>query len=47
LGPANGPRFGAIRPLLGVVLVVWLVAETRGKTLEELSIEETPPASVE
>jgi len=46
-GLGNAASLFAAGPLLGVVLVLWLVPETRGKTLEELSIEETPPATVE
>ena len=45
-GLGNAASFFAAGPLLGVVIVLWFVPETRGKTLEELSpsAAETPPA---
>jgi putative MFS transporter len=45
----NAASLFAVGPLVGVVLVVWFVPETRGKTLEELSpsIDETPPITTE
>jgi MFS family permease len=47
LGNAAAPF--AIGPLIGVVLVIWFVPETRGKTLEELSpgVGEAPSATTE
>jgi MFS transporter, putative metabolite:H+ symporter len=47
LGNAAAPF--AIGPLIGVVLVIWFVPETRGKTLEELSpgVGEAPSATAE
>jgi len=57
IGMLSGPLGGlgkaaslfAIGPLIGVVIVIWLVPETRGKTLEELSPSagETPPVATE
>jgi len=48
-GLGNAASIFAVGPLVGVVLVVWFVPETRGKTLEELSpsLAETPPATTE
>jgi len=45
-GLGNAASFFAAGPLLGVVIVLWFVPETRGKTLEELSpsAAEPPPA---
>ncbi len=45
-GLGNAASFFAAGPLFGVVIVLWFVPETRGKTLEELSPSagETPPA---
>lgn len=45
----NAASFFAAGPLIGVVIVVLLVPETRGKTLEELSpgVSEAPPDAVE
>jgi putative MFS transporter len=44
-GLGNAASIFAAGPILGVVLVVWFVPETRGKTLEELSpsVGEAPP----
>ncbi len=36
-GLGNAASLFAVGPIIGVVLVVWFVPETRGKTLEELS----------
>jgi len=48
-GLGNAASLFAAGPLLGVVIVLWFVPETRGKTLEELSPSagETPPATAE
>ena len=48
-GLGNAASLFAAGPILGVVIVLWFVPETRGKTLEELSpsIEATPPAAAE
>jgi putative MFS transporter len=48
-GLGNAASLFAGGPILGVVIVLWFVPETRGKTLEELSpsIGETPPATAE
>ena len=48
-GLGNAASLFAAGPLLGVVIVLWFVPETRGKTLEELSpgAGETPPATAE
>ena len=35
----------AVGPLIGIVLILTMVPETRGKTLEELSPETAQPAS--
>ena len=42
----NAASLFAAGPLIGVVIVLWFVPETRGRTLEELSpgVVETPPA---
>ncbi len=44
-GLGNAASIFGIGPMIGVVIVVFLVPETRGKTLEELSpsVGETPP----
>jgi putative MFS transporter len=44
-GLGNAASIFSIGPLIGVAIVVFLVPETRGKTLEELSpsVGETPP----
>jgi hypothetical protein len=41
----NAASIFAVGPMIGVVIVVFLVPETRGKTLEELSpsVAEPPP----
>ncbi|WP_423966273.1 MFS transporter [Candidatus Binatus sp.] len=43
-GLGNAASIFAAGPILGVVLIVWFVPETRGRTLEELSpgVEEPP-----
>jgi MFS family permease len=48
-GLGNAASLFAAGPILGVVIVLWFVPETRGKTLEELSpsAAETPPATAE
>jgi putative MFS transporter len=48
-GLGNAASLFAAGPILGVVIVLWFVPETRGKTLEELSPSagETPPATAE
>jgi putative MFS transporter len=48
-GLGNAASLFAAGPILGVVIVLWFVPETRGKTLEELSPSdgETPPAAAE
>ena len=48
-GLGNAASLFAAGPLFGVVLVMWFVPETRGKTLEELSpsLGEKPPISTE
>jgi MFS transporter, putative metabolite:H+ symporter len=48
-GLGNAASIFAAGPILGVVLIVWFVPETRGRTLEELSpgVEETPPVTSE
>ena len=48
-GLGNAASLFAVGPLIGVVIVVWFVPETRGKTLEELSpsVGETPPVTTE
>jgi putative MFS transporter len=44
-GLGNAASIFAVGPMIGVVIVVFLVPETRGKTLEELSpsVAEPPP----
>jgi putative MFS transporter len=46
-GLGNAASLFAVGPLIGVVIVLWLVPETRGKTLEELSpsVSEPPGAT--
>jgi putative MFS transporter len=46
-GLGNAASIFAAGPILGVVLVLWFVPETRGKTLEQLSpsVAEPPPAT--
>jgi hypothetical protein len=48
-GLGNAASLFAVGPLFGVVLVMWFVPETRGKTLEELSpsVAEEPPVITE
>ncbi len=48
-GLGNAASIFAAGPIVGVVLVVWFVPETRGKTLEELSpsVGEAPPITSE
>jgi len=48
-GLGNAASLFAAGPLFGVVLVMWFVPETRGKTLEELSpsVGEEPPVITE
>jgi MFS family permease len=48
-GLGNAASIFAVGPLIGIVIVIWFVPETRGKTLEELSpsADETPPITTE
>ncbi|MGA6973975.1 MAG: MFS transporter [Candidatus Binatus sp.] len=47
-GLGNAASIFAVGPLIGVVIVIFFVPETRGKTLEELSPNaETPPVTTE
>jgi hypothetical protein len=48
-GLGNAASLFAVGPLIGVVIIVWFVPETRGKTLEELSpsVGEAPPVTTE
>jgi putative MFS transporter len=48
-GLGNAASIFAAGPIVGVVLVVWFIPETRGKTLEELSpsVGEAPPITSE
>src|SRR5271155_1668458 len=48
-GLGNAASLFAVGPLIGVVIMVWFVPETRGKTLEELSpsVGEAPPVTTE
>jgi len=46
-GLGNASSFFAVGPLIGIVVVLFLIPETRGKTLEELSpsADQFPPAA--